>query len=182
MPARRRTQTPASALTRRQLLWAALAAAFAPAVASAGPIDWINGVKVGKVLPAHDMDYLGVEPIESPKISLVNFWATWCGPCRAHFPKLNAWHEAYAQRGLAVIGVTSEASALIEAFLAKVDIRYPIGAGGKQPLKEALGVKALPYALIADRAGEVLWRGQPDRITDALIERLLAQADTPARG
>lgn len=162
-------------LTRRTSL---LAAAVVPLShdAAAGVLDWFTGVKLGAALPAFDAEYLAGEPRRERKLLLVDFWATWCAPCRAEFPHLNALHEAHAGRGLEVVGLTKESRAVVEAFLPKVDIRYKLGVGGNRPLQTGLGIKALPYAIVVNGANRIVWRGQASGLGAAEVERLLGAA------
>jgi thiol-disulfide isomerase/thioredoxin len=157
-------------MRRRQAI--AFTAAL-PLSARAGIVDWFNGVKVGARLPAYDTVYLNAEPPAEPRLLLIDFWATWCAPCVAAIPRLNDLHQRFAPRGVSLIGLSPETPEVVKPFLARRSMLYPIGAGGKQPLAAALGIKAMPYALIAKPDGTVLWRGQPEGPMDALIEQHL---------
>lgn len=141
--------------------------------ANAGLIDLFNGVKIGMPLPSNDLKYLAASPDPLAKLQLIDFWATWCAPCRESIPKLNAWHAKYASRGLAVVGVTRESAEIVEPFLKKVPIHYPVGLEQRQVLHDALKIKGLPYAIFVSRSGNIVWRGPPDEIDEKLIEALL---------
>jgi len=165
-------------LTRRSLL---LAAASFPLVqaASAGPVDWYNGVKLGSTLPDFDAEYFGEAPSGDRKLLLIDFWATWCAPCREEFPHLNELSSRFRNRGLVVVGLTQESRAVAEAFLQRVDIQYTVGAAGAKPLQKALGIKALPYAIVVDDKNQIIWRGQASSLRAAEIEQLLERAASP---
>jgi thiol-disulfide isomerase/thioredoxin len=159
-------------MNRRHTLLA-LASAAGSVSAQAGVMDWYNGVKIGSRLPDHDAEYLGAAPRAEFKLMLIDFWATWCAPCRDEFPHLNALHSRFSEQGLLVLGLTKEARAVTEAFLPKVQIHYTLGAGGRTPLQQSLGIKALPYALLADRTRTIVWRGQASSLsTDEVARRL----------
>ncbi len=139
-------------------------------------MDWYNGVRLGSKLPDHDAEFVGPPAAPAFKLLLVDFWATWCAPCREEFPHLNALHAGLADQGLSVIGLTQEPRAVAEAFLAKVRIDYPVGAGGQRPLQKSLGIKALPYALLVDRARTIVWRGQASSLSSDEVVRRLQRA------
>ena len=128
--------------------------------AGAGVMDWFNGARIGAKLPDFDTEYLGVVPEGTPRLMLIDFWATWCAPCREEFPHLNRLSSTFAAEGLVVIGLTQEPIQLAKDFLRKVDIQYPVGAAGNRPLQKLLAIKALPYAVLVDRQRVIIWRGQ----------------------
>jgi thiol-disulfide isomerase/thioredoxin len=162
-------------MNRRHLLVAVASAALG-GNAAASVMDWYNGVKVGAKLPEFDVEYLAEAPSSGAKLMLIDFWATWCAPCRDEFPHLNSLHSQFNGRGLSVIGLTLESKATAQAFLPKVSIQYKLGAAGSKPLQKQLGIKALPYAILVNRIGIIVWRGQASNLSTAEIERYLAGA------
>ena len=153
-----------------------LAGLCLPLATRAGIIDWFNGVTVGKPLPTHDLKFLGSAPDPQATLQLVDFWATWCAPCRDAIPKLNALYQKYAPRGLSIIGVTQEKPELVERFMKTVAFHYPVGLDVEGKLHESLRIIGLPYALFVGRDNTIVWRGAPSGINDELIERLLKEA------
>lgn len=147
---------------------------LAVAPAHAGIVDLVNGVSVGRQLPVNEIRYPRQAPDPQARLTLIDFWATWCEPCRVSIPKLNAWQRQYAAQGLAVVGATQEAEADVLPFIDKLEIQYPVGLEGKPGLHELLKIRGMPYAIFVDQSGKIIWRGQPDEITDALIAKLLA--------
>ncbi len=162
-------------MNRRNQLQALFALSL-PCASSAGVTDWLNGVTLGAVLPAYDADYLNAPPPAEFKLRLIDFWATWCAPCRDEFPHLNALHARFASEGLSVVGLTQESRDVVEAFLPKAGLTYPVGARGQQPLQPMLGIKALPYALLVDRKRVIVWRGQASSLTAEEVSRRLRGA------
>lgn len=92
------------------------------------------------------------------KVVLVNFWATWCSPCREEMPMLNALREKLAPKGVEVVGVALDNKAETYNFARQLKINYPIVLGDSDTLSllRSLGnpAGALPYSIILDRNGK----------------------------
>jgi len=142
----------------------------------AGLVDWYNGVKVGSRLPAHEAHYISGAEQKGAKLTLIDFWATWCAPCLEGVPHLNGLHAAYKDKGVAVVGFTQESVEVAKPFLPKARMNFSVAAGSRNSLQAALGIKAIPYALFTNAASVIVWRGQPNDISGSLIESLLRGA------
>ncbi len=109
-------------------------------------------------------------------VVLLDFWATWCGPCRTSIPRLVALHEKYAARGLVVIGLSSEEAADIAPFANDAGITYSLGIDEDREASKAYGAVALPMMVVIDRTGTIrhvaLGIGDLD-VIDAVIDGLL---------
>jgi len=91
------------------------------------------------------------------KLVLVNFWATWCGPCREEMPLLDAAAKKYAHAGFAVVGVAIDDPDAVADFLKTERVGYPILIGGDDALTTAgdtAGV--LPYSLLIGPDGKMI--------------------------
>jgi thiol-disulfide isomerase/thioredoxin len=93
------------------------------------------------------------------KVVVVEFWATWCGPCVAGIPHLNKLHEDHAGKGLAILSFTDQSKKGIDSFLKGTAMKYVIGTGSE--LAAEYGVSGIPHAFIIGRDGKLLWEGNP---------------------
>lgn len=95
------------------------------------------------------------------KLLLVNFWATWCGPCREEMPNFVRVQAANASNGLQIVGIAVDQPDKVRQFANELGINYPIllGGYGAIELSRALGntVGALPFTVVVDRHGKVVF-------------------------
>jgi len=93
------------------------------------------------------------------KVVVVNFWATWCVPCREEMPQFVNLQRELGNRGLQFVGIAIDQPDKIDAFAAELNLNYPalVGGYGAIELSKALGNRlgALPFTVIVDRAGRV---------------------------
>jgi peroxiredoxin len=92
------------------------------------------------------------------KVVLINFWATWCPPCRAEMPDLVRYQREYRKKGLQIIGITypPERKDQVRRFARKLKVNYPIILGTVQ-IKAQFGPDvALPVTVVIDRDGKVI--------------------------
>jgi len=89
---------------------------------------------------------------------LLNFWATWCPPCREEIPLLAAAQDVYAERGLQVVGVAIDDAGPVRSFADEIGINYPSLLGGQSgdALMQQFGNRgSLPFTVLIDRDGAV---------------------------
>ncbi len=91
------------------------------------------------------------------KVVLLNFWATWCAPCRAEMPDLVKWQREYKSRGLQVIGVTypPEELAEVREFIKNIGVNYPIALGDERTKALFDKGETLPVTVVVDKKGMV---------------------------
>jgi peroxiredoxin len=114
------------------------------------------------------------------KVVFLNFWATWCEPCREEMPSMERLHRAYKDRGLVVLAISldSQGASVVNPFVKKFALTFPVGLDPKMAVRESYGVWAVPSTFIIDRQGKrVLFangsREWDSKAAHALFEALL---------
>jgi thiol-disulfide isomerase/thioredoxin len=110
------------------------------------------------------------------KVVIVDFWATWCGPCRLAMPRLSAMQARYGAQGLRVVGLTADPAERVADFTARAGLKYPVEVDTHGSTSVAYGVSVLPTLYVIDKRGvvrDVATGFDPGR--DAQIEALVKQ-------
>lgn len=114
------------------------------------------------------------------KVVVVNFWATWCVPCRKEMPDFIRAQNAYGAKGLQIVGIAVDNADKVQQFAKELDLNYPALIGGYEAmdLSRTLGNKlvALPFTLILDRQGKVAYTHlgpvEPDQFRNVITKLL----------
>jgi cytochrome c biogenesis protein CcmG, thiol:disulfide interchange protein DsbE len=107
-------------------------------------------------LPRLDGDGSGSLGDYRGRVVVLNFWASWCEPCRAESPLLQRWHERLAKRGATVLGVdVQDISDDALAFVDEYGLTYPMLRDGPGEIRDEYGILGLPETFVVDRRGRV---------------------------
>ncbi len=169
-------------------LFVALCAACLPGAAqpSAAPANWQPRTKVGQKMPAFSVLDTAGRRFSIPELNgtvvLVNFWATWCGPCRAEIPRLEKeiW-EKYKSKRFVVLGIAREQSREeISKFKDQQGITYPIAPDPHRDVYKLFADAGIPRNYVVGTDGTILYQtvGYDAAEFDALkkiVERELAK-------
>ena len=115
------------------------------------------------------------------KIVYVDFWASWCGPCKQSFPWMNEMHAKYAPRGLEIVAINVDARmADAQRFLATMPAKFTVAFDAKGQTPKQFDVKAMPTSYLLDGDGRVLYvhagfRDADRAALEAAIENALTQ-------
>jgi thiol-disulfide isomerase/thioredoxin len=99
------------------------------------------------------------------RVVLVNFWTTWCPPCRAEAPDLEALYRRFRNKGFVILAITDEEASVVKKFLAGHGLSYPVLLDPGRKVQERFRLQGYPVSLLYDRAGRLVAQemGRPDR-------------------
>jgi len=143
-----------------------------PVTSEAGKKLWANSFLNRKAPDLIVEKWLTPEPDCRGKFVLIDFWATWCPPCREAIPELNAYHEQFGDK-LVIIGISDETEEAVRR-LVNPRIEYSIAIDTQARTKNAVGVTGIPHVLIIDPQGIVRWEGFPFLQGYELNEKVVA--------
>jgi peroxiredoxin len=112
---------------------------------------------------------------------MINFWATWCAPCREEMPAMERLYRRHHERGFVLLAVSVDTdAALVRPFLEQHKLTFPVTLDATMSLANAYGVRALPSSFLIDRDGNLAAlalgpRAWDNRVAHALVEGMLAQ-------
>jgi len=93
----------------------------------------------------------------SNKVVVIDFWATWCGPCREEIPHLNKLYSDYKAQGLEIIGISmDDGPDGVKEFVRQMRMEYPVGMGNDELAEQFGGIPGIPTTFIVDRKGNIV--------------------------
>ncbi len=164
---------PSNLLTTIAAVGLALALVLSPptahAVAPGEPVPDIDLVGAGSVRKLSDL---------KGKLVYVDFWASWCGPCKQSFPWMNEMHRKYSARGLHIVAINLDAKrADADRFLATSPAEFPLAFDSSGESAKRLAVKGMPTSVLVGGDGKVLYVHRGFKLEErAELEARLAAA------
>lgn len=126
-------------------------------------------------------DAVNPDEPDGKTIYVVEFWATWCPPCRTTIPHLNELHDRYADKGVVIIGVTTESEKIVKPFIEKMGIKYRVALASRNEIEDSW-MKAdpgIPHAFVVGPNGDVIWEGHPMNRLDEVLADVVAGSFDP---
>jgi peroxiredoxin len=106
------------------------------------------------------------------KVVLVNFWATWCPPCRKEMPDLETLYERFGSKGFVVLGISDEELAKVEPFIRERNVSFPVLLDPGRKVNDLFVVDGIPKSFVYDREGKLVAQSIDMRTQKQFLEML----------
>ncbi len=121
--------------------------------------------------------WLSEKPDTKGKFILIDFWATWCGPCKKAIPELNLWYDKFGDR-MVVVALSDETEDRVRK-MTNPKIEYFSAIDTQKRIKSKLQVRGIPHVILIDPQGIVRWEGFPFlrgyELTNEVLENIIEQ-------
>lgn len=155
---------------------------FAAAVSGCGDGE-VGSIAVGEKAPVFSLANLRGDRVSLSDFrrgtTLVNFWASWCDPCKKEVPILNELQQSLSASGVTIVGVSvEEPKSAVDAFVRKHQIQYPVLLDSNGKISRRYGLIGLPMNVIVDREG-VISMVKAGAVDEPMIAALRAMGAGP---
>jgi peroxiredoxin len=144
-----------------------------------GKLDFLIGAS-GRQAPEFTLETIGGEQVTlsalNGQVRLIDFWATWCAPCREEVPMFKELYATYASQGFTIVAIAAEGADAVREFVESNGIEYPNLVDPDEIVSDLYEVPALPSAYLVDREGRIVEEfvgPKPRRILEKKIVELL---------
>ncbi len=162
---------------RRFQGWLAATLALSCVALQAGELgDPAPGLQIAKWVKGAEVD---ITVADGEQVFVVEFWATWCGPCIQSIPHLTEMQKAFGERGVTFIGVSDEVASTVEPFVTEMGDKmdYTVVVDDERKTNAgfmgAFGIGGIPHAFIVDQQGRIIWHDHPMNGLEEVLERVL---------
>jgi peroxiredoxin len=109
------------------------------------------------------------------KVVLLNFWATWCPPCRKEMPDLEALYNRFKDRGFVILAISDEEASKVDPFITERKITYPVLLDPGRKVNGLFQIDGIPKSFVYDRSGKLVAQSMDMRTRNQFLG-MLAQA------
>ncbi len=121
----------------------------------------LNGQQVYNfTLENTEKEQVSFNELKGEKLTIVDFWATWCKPCQASIPKINKLHDEFKDKGVSVIGINIDSprnQAKVKPFSNAMGIKYPILLDTEQEVMSDFNVNSIPILFFVNNKNEIVY-------------------------
>ena len=158
--------------------------AIVPAEAFADPFLDLSLIRLAKPQHAPDFEVPGLTggtvALRRYRGSVVflNFWATWCAPCKTEMPSMERLYRRYKGRDFAILAISLDAGdpGKVMAFVKTLDLTFPVGLDPEQDVTDRYAVRGLPGSFLIDRSGDIVAVAIGPRDWDSAAARRVVEA------
>ncbi len=146
-----------------------------------GAVSHATDLRGRKAPEFHVAEWVTAQPNATDKVVVIDFWATWCGPCIAAIPHMNELAGQFAD-DVVCIGISSESRSKYNAGMNKLAARnvtpqsfhYPIALDSKRTMQQAAKITGIPHVLVMSSDWIVRWQGHPSQLTTQALGQIVA--------